>query len=77
MTASTIATTISAVTFIGVPALGAPGTAAGDPDNDGWPTLAELQSILLEDKKAKGYEADCGQWVKTVKPWPDNIAGAR
>ena len=35
---------------------------------DDWrlPTLAELQSILLEDKKAKGYETDCGQWVKTV-----------
>jgi hypothetical protein len=35
---------------------------------DNWrlPTLAELQSILLEDKNAKGYEADCGQWVKTV-----------
>ena len=35
---------------------------------DNWrlPTLAELQSILLEDKKAKGYEADCGYWVKTI-----------
>jgi hypothetical protein len=35
---------------------------------DDWrlPTLAELQSILLEDKKSKGYEAYCGQWVKTV-----------
>jgi hypothetical protein len=35
---------------------------------DNWrlPTLAELQSILLEDKNAKGYEADCGHWVKTV-----------
>ena len=35
---------------------------------DNWrlPTLAELQSILLEDKNAKGYEADCGQWVKTI-----------
>lgn len=30
------------------------------------PTLAELQSILVEDKNAKGYEAECGQWVKTV-----------
>ena len=35
---------------------------------DNWrlPTLAELQSILVENKKMKGYEADCGQWVKTV-----------
>ena len=35
---------------------------------DNWrlPTLAELQSILVEDKNAKGYEADCGQWVKTI-----------
>jgi hypothetical protein len=35
---------------------------------DNWrlPTLAELQSLLVEDKNAKGYEADCGQWVKTV-----------
>jgi hypothetical protein len=35
---------------------------------DNWrlPTLAELQSILLEDKNAKGYESECGQWVKTV-----------
>ena len=35
---------------------------------DNWrlPTLAELQSILAEDKNAKGYEADCGQWVKTI-----------
>ncbi len=35
---------------------------------DDWrlPTLAELQSILLEDKNAAGYETECGQWVKTV-----------
>jgi hypothetical protein len=35
---------------------------------DDWrlPTLAELQSILVENKSAKGYEAECGQWVKTV-----------
>ena len=30
------------------------------------PTLAELQSILVGDKNAKGYEPDCGQWVKTI-----------
>lgn len=35
---------------------------------DNWrlPTLAELQSILAEDKNSKGYETGCGQWVKTV-----------
>jgi hypothetical protein len=35
---------------------------------DNWrlPTLAELQSILVENKNMKGYETDCGQWVKTV-----------
>ncbi|MGD8334923.1 MAG: DUF1566 domain-containing protein [Desulfobacterales bacterium] len=35
---------------------------------DNWrlPTLAELQSLLVEDKNAKGYETECGQWVKTV-----------
>ncbi len=30
------------------------------------PTLAELQSLLLADKNAEGYETECGQWVKTV-----------
>jgi len=35
---------------------------------DNWrlPTLAELQSLLVEDKNAKGYESECGQWVKIV-----------
>jgi hypothetical protein len=35
---------------------------------DNWrlPTLAELQSIINPDNKAKGYETDCGQWVKTI-----------
>jgi len=35
---------------------------------DNWrlPTLEELQSLVLADKKAKGYETDCGQWVKIV-----------
>ncbi len=35
---------------------------------DNWrlPTLAELQSILIEDKNAEGYETDCGQWVKII-----------
>jgi hypothetical protein len=30
------------------------------------PTLKELQSLAVEDKKYEGYEADCGQWVKIV-----------
>jgi hypothetical protein len=35
---------------------------------DNWrlPTLSELQSILLEDSNAIGYETVCGHWVKTV-----------
>ena len=35
-------------------------------DNWRMPTLAELQSLLIDDKSAKGYETECGQWVKTV-----------
>ena len=35
-------------------------------DNWRMPTLAELQSLLLEGKSAKGYETECGQWVKMV-----------
>ena len=30
------------------------------------PTLKELQSLLVKDKSYKGYETDCGQWVKTI-----------
>jgi hypothetical protein len=30
------------------------------------PTLAELQSILVEKKGHRGYETDCGQWVMTI-----------
>jgi len=35
---------------------------------DNWrlPTLAELQSLYIQDKKYKGYETDCGQKVKIV-----------
>ncbi len=43
-----------------------PDTITKRYDNWRMPTLAELQSLLVEDKSAKGYEADCGQWVKTV-----------
>ena len=28
--------------------------------------LEELKSIVNPDKKYKGYETDCGQWVKTI-----------
>ena len=30
------------------------------------PTLKELQSLLVADQNYKGYETDCGQWVKAV-----------
>ena len=30
------------------------------------PTLKELQSLVQKDKNYKGYETDCGQWVKTI-----------
>ena len=30
------------------------------------PTLAELKSLLNPDKNYEGYEADCGQWAKTI-----------
>ena len=30
------------------------------------PTLKELQSLVVKDKNYKGYETDCGQWVKTI-----------
>ncbi|MGD9120808.1 MAG: DUF1566 domain-containing protein, partial [Desulfobacterales bacterium] len=43
-----------------------PDTIPKGYDNWRMPTLAELQSLLVEDKSSKGYEADCGQWVKTV-----------
>jgi hypothetical protein len=43
-----------------------PDTLEKKYDNWRLPTLAELQSILVENKNTKGYEADCGQWVKTV-----------
>jgi hypothetical protein len=35
---------------------------------DNWrlPTLKELQSLVVKDTKDKGYETDCGQWVKVT-----------
>ncbi|NNF98937.1 MAG: DUF1566 domain-containing protein [Desulfobacteraceae bacterium] len=35
---------------------------------DNWrlPSLTELQSLAIDDKRAKGYETNCGQWVKIV-----------
>jgi hypothetical protein len=35
---------------------------------DNWrlPTLKELQSLVVKDKNYKGYETNCGQWVKTI-----------
>ncbi len=36
---------------------------------DNWrlPTLKELESLYVPQKKYSGYETDCGQWVKIVK----------
>ncbi|MDY6792704.1 MAG: DUF1566 domain-containing protein [Thermodesulfobacteriota bacterium] len=35
---------------------------------DNWrlPTLKELESLSIKDKKYRGYETACGQWVKIV-----------
>jgi len=35
---------------------------------EGWrlPTLEELQTLYVKDKKYEGYESDCGQRVKIV-----------
>jgi len=30
------------------------------------PTLKELESLVLQDNQNKGYETDCGQWVRIV-----------
>jgi len=38
------------------------------PSYDNWrlPTLEELQSLVSEEPGYRGYETDCGQWVKIV-----------
>ena len=43
-----------------------PDTIPQQYDNWRMPTLAELQSLLDEDTNSKGYETECGQWVKIV-----------
>ena len=43
-----------------------PDTLEAKYDNWRLPTLAELQSLYVKDKKSKGYETDCGQRIKTV-----------
>ena len=43
-----------------------PDTLEKKYDNWRLPTLEELQSLYVQDKKYKGYETDCGQQVKIV-----------
>jgi hypothetical protein len=43
-----------------------PDTLEKKYDNWRLPTLAELQSLYVQDKTYKGYETDCGQQVKIV-----------
>jgi len=43
-----------------------PDTLEKKYDNWRLPTLAELESLYIKDKKHKGYETDCGQRVKIV-----------
>ena len=31
------------------------------------PTIKELQTLYVADRDYKGYETDCGQWVKIVR----------
>ncbi|MBU0767638.1 MAG: DUF1566 domain-containing protein [Proteobacteria bacterium] len=41
-----------------------PYTIKAKYDNWRLPTLAELESLYIKEKKIKGYETDCGQRVK-------------
>lgn len=43
-----------------------PPQIMGKYDNWRMPTIEELQSLYVRDKKYKGYETDCGQKVKIV-----------
>jgi hypothetical protein len=43
-----------------------PDTLEKKYDNWRLPTLAELQSLYIQEKQYKGYETDCGQQVKIV-----------
>ena len=41
-----------------------PLTLEKEYDNWRLPTLKELQGLVVKDEKDKGYETDCGQWVR-------------
>jgi len=43
-----------------------PDTLEKKYDNWRLPTLAELESLYIKEKKIKGYETDCGQRVKIL-----------
>jgi hypothetical protein len=43
-----------------------PDTIEKKYDNWRLPTLTELESLYIKEKKIKGYETDCGQRVKIV-----------
>ena len=43
-----------------------PDTLEKKYDNWRLPTLAELKSLCIDDKTQRGYETECGQWVKIV-----------
>jgi hypothetical protein len=43
-----------------------PDTLEKNYDNWRLPTLKELQSLVVKEKTYRGYETDCGQWVKIV-----------